>query len=333
MTRRRALLLTVLTPPLCGVLVASLVASAWLVLGRPLEAGATWLTVTKVDPQNTAQFQQFPPGVHFYVVLGNDARDPSAVGLGDAIKVIAVNTDVGAASIINIPRDTSIGNGKINANSSTGGLAEMVDALSGFVGVPISFAMTANFAQFINLVNAMGGVDINIPQEMHDEHSGADFAAGPAHLDGDQALAFSRDRYSFGQGDIQRTQNQGLLIIAALQTMQTRADEWWPGARRARRRSPSTSCSRTRTSSTSTASGGGCSPSTRRTSRTSSSRPVEAAARTSRPAPAPTRCSPTSATTGSSRTTEASARGAGTLRRSEPGPERPGAEGAGSGKY
>ena len=223
MTRRRALLLTVLTPPLCGVLVASLVASAWLVLGRPLEAGATWLTVTKVDPQNTAQFQQYPPGVHFYVVLGNDARDPSAVGLGDAIKVIAVNTDVGAASIINIPRDTSIGNGKINANSSTGGLAQMVDALSGFVGVPISFAMTANFAQFINLVNAMGGVDINIPQEMHDANSGADFAAGPAHLDGDQALAFSRDRYSFGQGDIQRTQNQGLLIIAALQTMQARA--------------------------------------------------------------------------------------------------------------
>jgi LCP family protein required for cell wall assembly len=213
----------VLTPPLCGVLIASLVASAWLVLGRPLEAGATWLTVTKVDPQNSAQFQQYPPGVHFYVVLGNDARDPNAIGLGDAIKVIAVNTDAGAASIINIPRDTSIGNGKINANSSTGGLTQMVDALSGFVGVPISFAMTANFAQFINLVNAMGGVDINIPQEMHDSNSGADFAAGPAHLDGDQALAFSRDRYSFGSGDIQRTQNQGLLIIAALQTMQARA--------------------------------------------------------------------------------------------------------------
>ena len=223
MTRRRALLLTVLTPPLCGVLVASLVASAWLVLGRPLEAGATWLTVTKVDPQNTAQFQPAPPGVHFYVVVGNDARDPHAIGLGDAIKVIAVNTDAGAASIINIPRDTSVGNGKINANSSTGGLSQMVDVLSGFVGVPISFAMTANFAQFINLVNAMGGIDIHIPQEMHDANSGADFAAGPAHLDGDQALAFSRDRYSFGQGDIQRTQNQGLLIIAALQTMQARA--------------------------------------------------------------------------------------------------------------
>ena len=223
MSRRRALLLTVLTPPLCGVLVASLVASAWLVLGRPLEAGATWLTVTKVDPQNSASFQQYPPGVQFYVVLGNDARDPSAVGLGDAIKVIAVNSDAGAASIINIPRDTSIGGGKINANSSTGGLSKMVDALSSFVGVPISFAMTANFAQFIDLVNAMGGVDINIQEEMHDpSYSGADFAAGPAHLDGDQALAYSRDRHSFSVGDIRRTENQGYLIISALQTVQAR---------------------------------------------------------------------------------------------------------------
>jgi LCP family protein required for cell wall assembly len=222
-TRRRALLWTVLAPPLCGVLVAVLVASAWLVLGRPLEAGATWLTVTKVDPQNSAQFQQYPPGVSFYVVLGNDSRDPNAVGLGDAIKVIAVNSDAGAASIINIPRDTDVGGGKINANSSTGGLPKMVDALSSFVGVPISFAMTANFVQFIDLVNAMGGVDINIQEEMHDAaFSGADFAAGPAHLDGDQALAYSRDRHSFSVGDIRRTENQGYLIISALQTMQAR---------------------------------------------------------------------------------------------------------------
>jgi LCP family protein required for cell wall assembly len=222
MSRRRAILLTAMTPPLCGVLIASLVASAWIVLGRPMATGATWLTVTKVDPKSSAQFQQYPAGVQFYVVLGNDSRDPGAVGLGDAIKVIAVNAGAGAASIINIPRDTSVGGGKINSSSSTGGLSKMVSTLSSFVGVPISFAMTANFSQFINLVNEMGGVDINIPEEMHDSNSGADFAAGPAHLDGDQALAFSRDRYSFSNGDIRRTENQGYLIIAALQTMQAR---------------------------------------------------------------------------------------------------------------
>ncbi len=222
MSRRRSLVYFLMAPPLCGVLVASLLASAWLVLGRPLEAGATWLTVTKVDPQSTADFDQYPPGVQFYVVLGNDSRDPNGVGLGDAIKVIGVNADARAASIINIPRDTSVGGGKINSASSTGGLSRMVDVLSGFVGVPISFAMTANFHQFINLVNEMGGVDVNIQEEMHDSNSGADFAAGPAHLDGDQALAFSRDRYSFGSGDIRRTENQGYLIISALQTLRAR---------------------------------------------------------------------------------------------------------------
>ena len=47
-------------------------------------------------------------------------------------------------------------------------------------------------------------------------------AAGPNHLTGDQALAFSRDRHSFSSGDLTRTGTQGLLIISALQTLQKR---------------------------------------------------------------------------------------------------------------
>jgi LCP family protein required for cell wall assembly len=227
MTRRRTLAYAILAPPLCGVLVATLVAAAWLAVGRPLPAGAAWLTVTKVDPLAGAEFEPYPPGVHFFVVFGNDARDPEAVGLGDALKVIGVNADAKAATIINIPRDTAVpiaggSTNKINSASSTGGVARMAETVSSFVGVPITFAMTANFAQFINLVNEMGGVDINILEEMHDSNSGADFAAGPAHLDGEQALAFSRDRYSFGSGDIRRTENQGYLIISALQTLRSR---------------------------------------------------------------------------------------------------------------
>ena len=60
-------------------------------------------------------------------------------------------------------------------------------------------------------------------QPMHDENSGADFDPGPQKLNGPGALAFSRDRHSFAAGDIQRTQNQGYLIITALQNIQQRA--------------------------------------------------------------------------------------------------------------
>jgi anionic cell wall polymer biosynthesis LytR-Cps2A-Psr (LCP) family protein len=70
------------------------------------------------------------------------------------------------------------------------------------------------------MVDEMGGIDVNIPTAMDDDFSGAHFAAGPAHLTGEQALQFSRDRHSFPNGDLTRSSNQGLLIVSALQTLQ-----------------------------------------------------------------------------------------------------------------
>src|SRR5262249_29414639 len=121
------------------------------------------------------------------------------------------------------PRDTSLGAGKINATLEQGGLAAMTSTVSGFVGVPIRFAMTTNFDDFINMVDEMGGIDLTIQQPMHDlENSGSDFEPGPQHVVGADALKFARDRHSFSDGDLRRTQNQGYLMIAALQTIQAR---------------------------------------------------------------------------------------------------------------
>ena len=55
---------------------------------------------------------------------------------------------------------------------------------------------------------------------MHDTYSGAYFQPGPQHLNGSAALAFSRDRHDFPQSDIIRTDNQGLLILAAIAQLQ-----------------------------------------------------------------------------------------------------------------
>jgi LCP family protein required for cell wall assembly len=223
------MLFTLLGPPLCGVLVAVLVAAAWLVVGAPdLAKGETWLRLDKFPPSQGASFTAGEPSqVQFFVVVGNDSRDPSAIGLGDALHVVGVNPGAHAATIIDIPRDTTVplaggGRDKINAALSTGGLKRLVDTVQDFVGVPITYALTTNFDNFIKMVDEIGGVDINIQTPMHDEFSGADFQPGPTHLDGDAALRFSRDRHSFPTGDIKRTENQGYLIISALQTIQQR---------------------------------------------------------------------------------------------------------------
>jgi LCP family protein required for cell wall assembly len=222
--RRRTILFTLIGPPLCGVLVGCLVIAAWLATGLPTAKGATWFSVTKVPPLAGASFTSGQPtDVQFFLAVGNDSRDPNGVGLGDAIHVIGVNPQAHAATIIDIPRDTSVGGGgKVNSVLANSGLAQFTQTIGGFVGVPIRFAMTTNFAGFTDMVDEMGGLDVNVRQPMHDQDSATDFDPGVQRLNGPGSLAFARDRHSFAAGDIARTENQGYLIITALQNLQTR---------------------------------------------------------------------------------------------------------------
>jgi polyisoprenyl-teichoic acid--peptidoglycan teichoic acid transferase len=223
--RSRTVLLTLIGPPLCGVLLACLVAAAWVAIGLPTPAkGETWFTITKVPPTGQANFTSGQPDqVQFFLAVGNDSRDPDGVGLGDAIHVIGVNPGARAATIIDIPRDTSVGGGgKVNSVLANQGLGAFTQTISNFVGVPLKFSITTNFHGLESMVDEFGGIDIVIQEPMHDVDSGTDFDPGPTKLNGPGALAFSRDRHSFSAGDISRTANQGFLMITALQNIQQR---------------------------------------------------------------------------------------------------------------
>ncbi len=224
-SRPRTILATLIGPPLCGLLVASLVAAAWVLTGLPTFAkGDTWMRIQKVAPTAGASYTSGQPDqVQFFLVVGNDSRDPNGVGLGDAIHVIGVNPGAKAATIIDIPRDTSIGGGgKVNSVLATAGLRQFTQTIGDFVGVPIKFSITTNFDGFTSMVDEFGGLDVSVQEPMHDENSGTDFDPGPQKLNGPGALAFSRDRHSFSSGDIKRTENQAYLIITALQNIQAR---------------------------------------------------------------------------------------------------------------
>jgi polyisoprenyl-teichoic acid--peptidoglycan teichoic acid transferase len=223
--KSRTVLLTLIGPPLCGVLLACLVAAAWVATGLPTPArGETWFTITKLPPNGQASFTSGQPDqVQFFVAVGNDSRDPNGVGLGDAIHVIGVNPGARAATIIDIPRDTAVGGGgKVNSILANQGLGAFTQTISNFVGVPIKFSVTTNFHGLESMVDEFGGIDIVIQEPMHDVDSGTDFDPGPTKLNGPGALAFSRDRHSFSAGDISRTINQGYLMITALQNIQQR---------------------------------------------------------------------------------------------------------------
>jgi LCP family protein required for cell wall assembly len=229
--RRRALTLRVAAPVVCGLLVAGIVTTAWLLVGRPVPAqGATWLQVAKVGGARVTGGPQQP---FFALLLGTGARsdDPSQSpddpGLADAIHVIGVNPALKSATLLDIPRDTEgPGGAKMNSyivnNPGANDLRAEADAVSSVANVPISWVIRVNFPHFQQMVDEIGGIDVNIPAPMDDDFSGAHFAAGPAHLNGEQALQFSRDRHSFSNGDLSRTSNQGLLIISALQTLEAK---------------------------------------------------------------------------------------------------------------
>jgi LCP family protein required for cell wall assembly len=110
----------------------------------------------------------------------------------------------------------------VNSVLANSGLAQFTQTIGGFVGVPIRFAMTTNFAGFTDMVDEIGGLDVNVRQPMHDKDSATDFDPGVQRLNGPGTLAFARDRHSFAAGDIARTENQGYLIITALQNLQQR---------------------------------------------------------------------------------------------------------------
>jgi LCP family protein required for cell wall assembly len=209
---------------LCGVLVGSLVGAAWLVLGAPAPAaGAAWFQVTKFESNYTGA----PTEPFYFLALGNDGRTDDVNGLGDAIHVIGINPALKQGTILNVPRDTtSPGGDKINASHSLGGLPAMIEELNEMMGIQISYAITTNFPGFIAMVNELEGIEIDIPMPLDDpDGSGAWFeTVGTQKVNGDQALAFARDRHDFTAGDIDRSYNQATIILSALRTLQQRGE-------------------------------------------------------------------------------------------------------------
>jgi LCP family protein required for cell wall assembly len=209
-----------------GVLVLACgVVGSWAIGVRlPGVSGATYLRAVKVHahyaPGSTSN------GVLYMVLVGSDLRSDVAGSRGDAVHLVALNPVLHAGTIVNIPRDTCTdvpgrGHVRINEANSQGGPALVAQVVSNMTGIPVTYAMSADFQGFLGLVDGVGGVDVNVPYPMHDSYSGADLNPGPQHLNGLGALSFARDRHSFGRSDIIRTWDQAYLIIAGFRHLQS----------------------------------------------------------------------------------------------------------------
>ena len=171
-------------------------------------------------------------GLRFIMIVGSDARPGQDIRhtRTDSLHVVAIDPATHSGTIVGIPRDTYTdipghGERKINEAMELGGPSLMMETLRNFTGLPLEYYVITAFEGFSNMVDDLGGVDVYVPRNMDDKYSGAHFEQGYHHFNGEQALAFCRDRHDVAYGDFTRSENQGRLLLAALAKFRAEVDD------------------------------------------------------------------------------------------------------------
>jgi polyisoprenyl-teichoic acid--peptidoglycan teichoic acid transferase len=230
-------------PRLVGIvlLVVVLAGLAWAVLGylafrsgvndanRRLPRG----TERALAPQ-TGMLLTTPTNV---LVLGIDTGGVrEGRGRADAIMLVRSDPDTGRFAQLSIPRDLRVeipgrGADKVNAAYAYGGPALAVDTVEALTGLDVNHVVVVNFASFPAVIDALGGVTINVPRRMISNRfecpyatlarcsrwQGWRFAAGPQRMNGRRALIYARirtNRLDPRESDFTRVRRQQQVLQA-----------------------------------------------------------------------------------------------------------------------
>jgi LCP family protein required for cell wall assembly len=181
-----------------------------------------------------------------WLLTGSDSRDSltpaqiKALHTGSSSSISGSRTDTimilhyGASGpdLISIPRDSYVqipaykdskGNShsaqhsKINAAYDLGGPQLLVQTVEQNFGIRIDHYLEIGFLGIVNMVNEAGGVHLCLSAAIHDHYSGANLSAGCQTLNGTQALAYVRSRYSLPNSDVSRMSDQQAFIRGLVQ--------------------------------------------------------------------------------------------------------------------
>lgn len=193
----------------------------------------------KVTDKNTSTNTKKVTEPFTMLLLGVDSptEDISkASGLGDSIMLITFNPNTLNATVFSIPRDTFVpitcyrnARSKIT-HAASGGDSCMISTIENFTGINIDYYAKVNFQGLIKLVDALGGIDVDVPYKFCESNSVRSLNSsdliyvekGWQHLNGEQALALSRNRKTVSEcgkewnkgtrNDFVRGQNQQLVV-------------------------------------------------------------------------------------------------------------------------
>ncbi len=167
------------------------------------------------------------PGKRCVTVLLIGADDRKERGRSDTIIVMFLNPRRSEAALFSVPRDLRVhipGHGldKINHSYFFGGVELTKQTVEKVLGIEIDYYAKADFSGFVEIVDMLGGVDIEVPDvegrgrgmNYDDNADGlhVHLKPGMQHLDGEQAIGFVR--YRKGDSDVQRAERQQQFLKA-----------------------------------------------------------------------------------------------------------------------
>jgi LCP family protein required for cell wall assembly len=166
------------------------------------------------------------------MLLGIGGDSHVAGDLADSIIIVSIDPFNNEAAMLSIPRDLYVdipgfGSSRINAahsygvtsNYPGGGIALMEETLEKVLDIPIHYYIRVDFEGFVQAVDAVGGITINLEDPLYDtnfwwQYGILNLPAGENYLDGEKALYVARSRLTSPRGDFDRGDRQRKILIA-----------------------------------------------------------------------------------------------------------------------
>jgi LCP family protein required for cell wall assembly len=173
------------------------------------------------DPSQAGFVQsEFPSRYVNIILLGSDKRVGETTWRTDTMIVVSVDTERKVVRLLSIPRDLWVsipgqGSDRINTADMWGELAQegsgpdlVKQTIQENLGIPIHYYVRADFDGFIEIIDAIGGVDIDVECALTD----IELEPGIQHMDGEMALLYARSRIT--TNDFDRSRRQRKLLMA-----------------------------------------------------------------------------------------------------------------------
>ena len=159
------------------------------------------------------------------LLIGQDARSGETRARSDSMILLTFDTDKKTVTMTSFLRDLYVKipgyqDNKLNAAYAFGGMPLLNKTLEVNFGVQVDGNVEVNFSRFAEVIDLLGGVDMELRQDeanlINRKVGHSKLSEGMMHMDGDQALYYSRIRYLDADGDFSRTNRQRKVITALI---------------------------------------------------------------------------------------------------------------------